>query len=60
MFTSLADTDLSVLAKDRASGNQVNNHVVEQVKAPKPDYEEMRRLIQGESQKSESGHQPRK
>ncbi len=55
MYTTLSSADAAVLEvlRPRSSGRALDAHVVRQVKEPVPDYERMRKAIQGDSVKAE-------
>jgi hypothetical protein len=48
MYLPIGSIDVEELFRPKPVGEPVNMHVVEPVKEPEPDFEAMRRLIQGE------------
>jgi hypothetical protein len=51
---SVAATDLADILKPKTSGETINVHVVESAKEPQPDFESMRRTIEGGTLSKES------
>jgi hypothetical protein len=50
MRSSIGSIDVEQLFRPKPVGEPVNMHVVDPVKQPEPDFEAMRRLIQGEGE----------
>jgi hypothetical protein len=47
---AIASADTREALKNKAQGEPVNVHVVPNVQEPEPDYEKMRRIVEGESE----------
>lgn len=48
IFQSLASAEISDITRPRASGRMVDTRVVTAKREPRPDYDQMRRVIHGD------------
>jgi hypothetical protein len=55
MNAAVAATKLSELIREKSKGEPVNVHVVEAIREPKPDFEAMRKTIEGNRESKAPG-----
>ena len=56
-YNTIAATKVSDLTRPKSVGTPVNTHVVQAVKEPTPDYEAMRRVIEGKGTPPQDGRE---
>jgi hypothetical protein len=60
MRRTASTMDIEQLFRPKAVGEPVNMHVVQQAIEPEPDFEAMRRLIQGDDDEETARDEPEK